>query len=186
MAPVDSRSRGALNGPILTSLTVAHVVAAALVWVCTPGQGQQQPPPVRQLGPITHVTGDSLASVAAVVQVSGGRVYVNDISARRVLLYDSTLASRTVVVDSSGASVNAYGARAGTLLPYRGDSVLLITPASLSMLVLTSDGRIARVMAMPPAENGIPVLIGSIFGTPGFDARGRLAYYFPVRPTPRH
>ncbi len=166
----------------MTARTVVSNAAAALTLLSTQGRAQQQQPPaVRQLGPITNVSRDSLASVTAAVQVSGGRVYVNDISARRVLLYDSTLASMTVVADSSGSSANAYGSRAGTLLPYRGDSALFITPAALSMLVLSPEGAITRTMAMPPAGGGLPALLGNIFGTPGFDARGRLAYYSPVR-----
>jgi hypothetical protein len=151
----------------------------------SPGAAQQAPsvppPPVRQLGPITGVSHDSLSSVAAAVHVAGGRVLVNDILARRVLLYDSTLSSMTVVADSANGGANSYGTRPGTLLAFHGDSALFITPAALSMLVLSPTGQITRTMAMPPSGNGLPALIGNIFGTPGFDARGRLAYFSPVR-----
>jgi len=127
------------------------------------------------------VTRDSLASVAAAVQVAGGRVYVNDITAHRVLLYDSTLDGARVVADSSGTAANAYGTTPGTLLPFHRDSALLVTPASLSMLVLSPAGTIARVMAMPSSgTRGLFSLIGSIFGTPGFDASGRLVYFLPA------
>src|SRR6185369_3189389 len=143
--------------------------------------GAQQPPPVRQINHVTAVSHDSLSAVATAVEVGGGKVYVNDILSRRVLLYDSTLAAPTVVADSDATSPNAYGARPGTLMPFRGDSALFITPASLSMLVLNPRGEIARVMAMPPSNNGIPALLGNIFGTPGFDARGRLVYFSPIR-----
>ena len=144
----------------------------------------QQPsvPPVRQLGPIIGVSKDSLSSVAAAVPVAGGRIFVNDILARRVLLYDSTLSGLMVVADSASGSANAYGARPGTLLAFRGDSALLITPAAQSMLVLGPTGQITRVMAMPPSGGPMGgALIGNIFGTPGFDAQGRLAYFSPIR-----
>jgi hypothetical protein len=152
-------------------------------------QPTQAPPPVRALGPIMAVTKDSFVAVTGAVQVSGGRVFVNDIIGHRVVLYDSTLAKAIVVADSTGATANAYGNRPGTLLPFHGDSALLITPGSLSMLVLSPAGTIARTMAMPPAGNAGPLaLIGNVFGTPGFDARGRLAYFssnrFMVRPPP--
>jgi hypothetical protein len=160
---------------------MTSIAAAALVCLSTPGRAQQQPPAVRPIGQITNVSRDSLGSVTAAVQVSGGRVYVNDITARRVLLYDSTLSSMTVVADSASGGANAYGSRPGTLLRFRGDSALFITPASLSMLVLSPEGAITRTMAMPPAGGGLPALLGNIFGTPGFDARGRLAYFSPVR-----
>lgn len=165
----------------MTPRIVVLVAAAALLCVSRPCLArQQQPPPVRPLGTITGVTKDSLASVSAAVQVSGARVFVNDILARRVLLYDSTLANAVVVADSSGATANAYGSQPGTLLRYRGDSALFISPGTLSMLVLSPAGAITRVMAMPPSGGGLPALIGAIFGTPGFDGRGRLAYYAPV------
>jgi hypothetical protein len=156
-------------------------IAAALVGLSTTGRAQQQPPPVRPLGPITNVSRDSLSSVTAAVEVAGGRVYVNDIIGRRVMLYDCTLSSMTEVADYASGGANAYGSRPGTLLRYRGDSALFITPAALSMLVLSPAGTIVRTMAMPPSGGGLPALLGSIFGTPGFDAHGRLAYYSPVR-----
>jgi hypothetical protein len=148
------------------------------------GLGAQTPPapPVRQIGAVTAVSHDSLSAVTTAVEVAGGRIYVNDIINHRVLLYDSTLGSATVVADSDPASPNAYGARPGTLMPFHHDSALFITPASLSMLVLSPAGQIARVMAMPPSGGGgIPALIGSIFGTPGFDTQGRLVYFSPIR-----
>lgn len=160
---------------------ITLLAAASLGGIIAPLTGQQ--PPVRQLTAVTAASRESLASVAAAVEVPGGRVYVNDILARRVLLFDSTLASHTVIADSDGTVGEAYGARPGTLLPFRRDSALLITPASLGMLVLGPEGRVARVMAMPPSGSGIPALIGSIFGTPGFDARGRLVFFSPVRIT---
>jgi len=166
----------------MTARQIATLAATALALVGSPARAQQQqPPPIRHIGQITNVSHDSLASVAAAVQVAGGRVYVNDISARRVLLYDSSLTTMTVVADSTSGGANAYGSRPGTLLRYRGDSALFITPAALSMLVLSPEGAITRTMAMPPAGGGLPALIGNVFGTPGFDASGRLAYYSPVR-----
>ena len=141
----------------------------------------QQPPPVRQLTAVTAYSRDTLQAVTTAVEVSGGKVFVNDITGHRVLMYDSTLAHALVVADSDPASPNAYGSRPGTLMPFHGDSALFITPGSLSMLVLNPAGQIARVMAMPPSNGGIPALLGSIFGTPGFDDHGRLVYFAPIR-----
>lgn len=158
-------------GPAFGAASV--VLAAAL--------HAQQPPAVRQINTVTAMSRDSLSAVTAAVEVAGGRVFVNDIIGRRVLMYDSTLANAVVVADSDASSPNAYGARPGTLMPFRGDSALFITPATLSMQVLGPTGQITRVMAMPSSgRGGIPALIGNIFGTPGFDARGRLVYFSPV------
>jgi len=167
----------------MTARAAVSLLALACVAAVTPGRAQQQPPAVRPLGPITSVSKDSLESVAAAVEVAGGGVFVNDISARRLLLFDSTLQGSRVILDSAGEGASAYGGFPGSLLPYHGDSALFIAPQALSMLVLGPSGAVVRVMAVPPSGGGLPALIGNIFGTPGFDAQGRLVYFSPVRVT---
>jgi hypothetical protein len=130
---------------------------------------------VRHLGRLERVSTVPSASAAQAVAISGGRVFVNDISGRRVLLLDSTLAVTTVVADTTGATANAYGRQAGTLIRFRGDSVLFIDPASLSMLVLGPTGKPVRVLAIPRSDDA-QMMIGNVFGIPGFDARGRFLY----------
>src|SRR5205085_10883972 len=108
-----------------------------------------RPSAIRPLGRIERVSTDSLASVARALPMPGGRVLVNDITAHRLLLFDSTLSHPVVIADQTGATGNAYGDQVGTLIAYRGDSALFIDPASLSMLVVNPTGKIARVMAIP-------------------------------------
>jgi hypothetical protein len=137
-----------------------------------------QLPPVRQIAPAATMTSEKLGAVSTIRRLSDGRVLVNDIIGRRVLLFDSTLRAFTVVADTTSATGNAYGARAGGLITYRGDSTLFVDPASLSMLVIDPNGKIARVMSAPRA-NDASFLIGGPFGTPGFDPQGRLVYRAP-------
>jgi hypothetical protein len=158
-----------------------YLLTSASVLSLTPAAVGQQGPPIRDLGSPTAVSRDPLASVAAVVEVAAGHVYVNDITAHRLLYFDSSLAHGVVIADSTGTNGESYGERPATLLSFRGDSALLIMPASLSMLVLSPQGRVVRTMAMPPVPSDVPVLIGNIFGTPGFDSRARMIYFAPVR-----
>lgn len=146
--------------------------------ICSSIAAAQSLPPIRQLGPVTAVTKDSLGAISTVRQLSDGRVLINDIIGRRVILFDSTLASETVVADTTSATANAYGTRPGGLIAYRGDSTLFIDPASLSMLLIDPSGKIARVMSAPRAQD-VGFLIGGPFGTPGFDPQGRLVYRAP-------
>jgi hypothetical protein len=141
----------------------------------------QQLPPIRALGPIVHTAAEKLGAVSTVRQLPDGRVLVNDIVGHRVLMFDSTLATATVVADSTSATGNAYGVRPGGLIAYHGDSTLFVDPASLSMLLIDPNGKIARVMSAPRA-NDAAFLVGGPFGTPGFDARGRLVYRGQNRP----
>jgi hypothetical protein len=116
-----------------------------------------------------------MGTVTTVIALPGGKVLVNDILKRRVLLMDSTFTQVTVVADSTSSTANAYGSRNGGLLPYRGDSALFVDPSSMSMLVINPDGKITRVMAAPRPED-VTFLVGGPNGTPGFDAKGRLVY----------
>ncbi len=136
--------------------------------------GAQQLPPVRS-AVATVRAAEPLGSLQSVRQLPGGRVLVNDMAKRRVLLFDSTLATFTVVADSTPATATAYSGRIGGLIPYRGDSTLFVDPQSLSMLLIDPAGRVGRVMSVPRPSEAY-ALTGLAFGVPGFDARGRLVY----------
>ena len=132
-------------------------------------------PPVRPLGPVIATSKGALGAVSAARQLPGGRVLVNDIAGRKVVLFDSTLAAFTIVADTTSATANAYSSRAGGLIGWKGDSTLFVDPQSLSMLVLDPAGKVARVMSAPRA-NDVNALIGGPTGLPAIDARGRLVY----------
>lgn len=140
----------------------------------------QQPPPVRQINSVTAISREPMLSVSAAIELAGGRVLVNDILGRRLLLFDTSLATATVVADSDAVSPRPYGMRPGSLLRFRGDSALFATPESGSMQVLGPNGRATRAIAMPNM-NDSPALLGNVFGTPGFDARGRLVFFARVK-----
>ncbi len=129
---------------------------------------------VRPLGAAVATSVETIGSLAAVRQLPGGNLLVNDQARRRVLLMDSTMRVIRVVADSTNAEAN-YGGRLGGLLAFRGDSTLFVDPASLSMLVIDPQGNVGRVMAAP-RPNDIMSLLGGPFGSAGFDAQGRLVY----------
>lgn len=153
---------------------------AALLLATVPAAAQSRLPAVRSLGPITARSAEPLGAVSAAVPLPDGRVLVNDVLQRRVVMFDSTLAQVTVVADTTSATANAYGARGGGLIGYRGDSALFIDPASLSMITVNPKGELTTVRAVPRA-NEITALSGAQ-GRPGFDAQGRLIYRATPRP----
>jgi hypothetical protein len=150
-----------------------YLILAASV-TATPLAAQTLPP-VRPLGATVARSTEPMGTVTTAIPLPGGKVLVNDILKRRVLLLDSSLTQVTVVADSTSSTANAYGARPGGLLSYRGDSALFVDPASMSMLVVNSEGKITRVMSAPRPQDVI-FLVGGPNGTPGFDAKGRLVY----------
>ena len=134
--------------------------------------GAQVGPSVRPLPRASATTSEPLASTSQVRALPGGRVLVNDATRRRLVLFDSTLKSFTVVADSAVGFHSPYGAAIGTLLPYRGDSSLLMDATSLSMLVIDPEGRIVRVRAIPRSQDA--TRISNMYT--GIDASGRIIY----------
>jgi len=139
------------------------------------GAQQAKLPPVRTLPAITARSSEALSAVATAVPLPGGKVLVNDILGRRVLLLDSMLVKIAIVADTTSATANAYGQRGAGLIGYNGDSALFIDPASLSMMVINPAGELTTVRAVPRA-NEIGFLVGGPNGRPGFDPSGRLYY----------
>lgn len=166
----------------LTSLALIAISASV-------AQAQQQSPAVatsggtttgsrvavRPLGDVVATAAESLGTVAGVRALPGGGVLVNDLSRRRVVMFDGTLASPTVIVDSASGAVNSYGPQPGGLIAYRGDSTLFVDPVSLSMLVIDPKGAVARVMSVPRSDDA-RALSGAIGANAGFDAKGRMIY----------
>lgn len=139
-------------------------------------------PPVRRIESAQAISTLSLGAITTVRQLSDGRVLLNDGTRRRLLLLDSTLAEVGIVLDSLTEVENAYGTRAGSLIPYRGDSTLFIDPVAYAILVLDEKGRIARVRSVPRAQdvNWLSSATGQ-YGYPGFDTKGRLVHRIPAQ-----
>ncbi|MCC6245022.1 MAG: hypothetical protein IT353_19420 [Gemmatimonadaceae bacterium] len=134
-------------------------------------------PAVRRIESAQAISTEPLGAITNVRHLSDGRVLLNDGTRRRLLMLDSTLKLVSVVLDSLTEVHNAYGTRAGTIIPYRGDSTMFIDPATLAMLVLDGSGAITRVRAVPRAQDISFITNANFqFGVPGFDAKGRLVH----------
>src|SRR6059058_2555606 len=88
-------------------------IGIALAWLGASICGAQTLPPIRQLGPVTAVAKEPLGAVSSVRHLPDGRVLVNDIIGRRVVMFDSALSTVTIVADTTSATANAYGVRPG-------------------------------------------------------------------------
>lgn len=163
-------------------LVAACIATAAMVW--PKETGGQSLPPIRSIGQVQRVSAPHrLSSAAAVRSLPDGRAIVNDIVGHRLVVFDSTFADVSVIIDSANTTGGTLGTQVGGIIPFRGDSTIFVDPSTLSLLVIDSRGRIARVMAAPRAD-GIAFLVGGPFGTPGFDAAGRLISRGTARAVP--
>jgi hypothetical protein len=135
-------------------------------------------PPVRPLGPIVATTTFPLESPTKIRPLSDGRVLVNDAKAKRVLLFDASLAHATIVADTTGETARAYGAQGGELFPYAGDSSLYLDMASRAFLVIDPSGKLGRAMPAPTLRGGaggggVAYLRSALYG-PTVDQHGNV------------
>jgi hypothetical protein len=155
-----------------------YLAALLLVAATASLAAAQQRPPIRQLGAVAAKSTEALGGATGIRQLSNGKVLVNDVAKRRVLMFDPSLANFAVIADSTSATANAYSGRIGGLIGYRGDSTIFVDPTSLSMLVIDGSGKIARVMSVPRPQDAIMLASGPTGGA-AFDASGRLVYRAP-------
>jgi hypothetical protein len=104
-----------------------------------------------------------------------GSIFINDVQRRQLLRFDATLQNVLVVADSAPGALMPYGQRPIGLIPYLGDSSIVVDPATLSMVVLDKDGKTVRVMASP-RTNDVNTLSNMNLGSHAFDQKGRLYY----------
>ena len=157
-----------------------QVIGVLIALFCAGSPVAAQQPPVRPLGPVVSKTSERFVSpVLTLRALPGGRVLVNDIGSRRVLLLDSALATSAVVADTTSATSNAYSGRMGGLFAFKADSTLFVDPQSLSMLVIDGAGKVTRVMSVPRSEDAFA--FAGMMGAPALDAGGRLVYRAPPR-----
>lgn len=149
------------------------------ILIATSAVAQQQPP-IRQLPPVAAKSSVQWNNILGVRALPGGRVLVNDIAGRKVVLLDSTLAPIRIVADTTPETSTAYSGRIASIIPFRGDSTLFVDPQSMSMMVVDPNGKMTRVMALPRAEDAA-ALGGLAAANAGLDANGRLIYRAPFR-----
>ncbi|MDB4874882.1 MAG: hypothetical protein JWM41_1328 [Gemmatimonadetes bacterium] len=152
----------------LTSLSLALLAATAPL-------GAQQALPIRLIATPDAASKQTLGLVAAVRQLPNGSVLVNDAAKRQLLMFDRSLATATVIADSTSGGANSYGPAAGAIIGYAADSTLFVDPRDLSMFVIDPAGNIARVAAVPRSQDA-GMLGSNTVGSPAFDGKGRLVY----------
>ncbi|MEO7361029.1 MAG: hypothetical protein ABI120_11915 [Gemmatimonadaceae bacterium] len=133
--------------------------------------------PTRALGAIVSKSTDSLGSNVIVRALSNGRVMVNDVNRRRVLLFEPSLSTFSLVVDSGSTTGTAMSSAvpSAQLIAYPGDSTLYVDFATQALLVIDGGGKVARVMALPRPNDAIYLAAGA-FGAAHVDPQGRLVY----------
>ncbi len=168
--PMNSISRTALRSAAGVVLSAATAVA------------QNAPPaapavqvPIRDVSAVISRSAQPLTSATMVRALSDGSVFVNDVQRRQLIKFDASLKNALVVADTAPGGLMPYPQRPIGMLPYLGDSTIVVDASTLSLVVLNKDGKTARIMASP-RPNDINTLSGVNLGSHAFDAKGRLYY----------
>ena len=144
--------------------------AFAIVAVST-GAAAQRRIPVIDLPTVTATTTETIGSVIGIRQLPDGRVLVDDGDRRQLRLFDRTLSTSTVVLDSTSGISNSYGRRPAPLVPYLADSTLFPDYAARALLVIDPGGRVGRTLALPNPND-----VGLVTRGSAIDPHGRLIY----------
>lgn len=170
-----------MNARRYTAMVLSSVVGCALMARAAAGQQATEQSkaasakvPVKQLGPVEARSAQSVNAVSMLRALPNGGIFVNDAQRRRLVYFDPTLQQETVIADTAGAPL-PYGQRPAGLLPYLGDSTIIVDPSTLSFVVLGPTGKVVKVMA-PPRINDINQLANANLGSNAFDSKGRLIY----------
>jgi len=165
-----------------TRWSAMGVLLGAATAAATPAAAQETPPtsptaqvPVRETTPAIARSAQPLGSANMVRPLSDGSVFVNDVQRRQLLRFDASLKNVSIIADTAPGALMPYGQRPIGLLPYTGDSTLVVDASTLSLVLLDKSGRTVRVMASP-RPNDINTLSNTNLGSHAFDAKGRLYY----------
>jgi hypothetical protein len=146
-----------------------------LVLIASTSAGAQSPP-IRSLPAPHAVSTLTFDFPTRIRELPNGRILVNDLGRRQLILFDSSLKVVAIVADSIPGAENYYGPYPAGLIPYVGDSSLFVDQSAVTMLIIDPNGKIARVASVPRAKD-----IGSLGDDihTGTDAKGRLLYRAP-------
>ena len=160
----------------------AYLSAFALILAAAPLGAQTIPAiPVRTLSAPTATTREPIFNVAGIKQLPDGRLVVNDPRRSRILLFDTTLTSYTLLLGSDSKDTPPTPT-ASPIIPYLGDSVLYVDIGARSFTVIEPSGRMGRTMA-PPVDQAISSMNGPTSGA--VDAHGNLIFKGMVYRTTR-
>lgn len=131
--------------------------------------------PLRETTPVIARSDKPLGQVNMLRALSDGSVFVNDAGKRQLLKLDANLKRVAVVADTAPGGLMPYGQRPIGLVPFQGDTTIVVDPSTMSFVVLDKQGKTLRVMASPRTQD-INLLSNTNLGTNAFDAKGRMYY----------
>lgn len=162
---------------ITTRLLQTGIAGTGALFAAATAQAQDSTVkvPVMQVAPVEARSARALGAVSSLRALPDGSVFINDASRRQLLRFDATLQDVRVIADTMPGSPLPYSQRTQGLLPYAGDSTIIVDPTTSALVVLNKDGKVSRIMASP-RNNDINLLSTANLGSNAFDTNGQLVY----------
>ena len=134
-----------------TPVTRALAATCNALALCADTTPAQQAIVTVELPAATARSTELLWNVLGVREFANGKLLVNDAGGRQLRLYDASLASSVVVLDSTSGTANSYGTRRVPLARFIGDSAMLPDVDAHALRIIDANGRVARSVALGDA-----------------------------------
>jgi hypothetical protein len=171
-APVDTTPPSGLD---MLKTPIRHAITALTCSIAAPQVAStQQGIPIVSVTPAVAKTTQTLGAVLGVRELPDGKVLVNDAGRRQIKIFEPSLASATITLDSAAGGSNSYGPRRGQIFPYLGDSTAFTEIVTRDVLLLDRSGRVARALATPQFDDGITPFAQQFPMPTAIDNQGRL------------
>jgi hypothetical protein len=139
----------------------------------TPEKPQSGVPIFGVSAPLARTT-TTLGAILGVRELPDERLLVNDAGRRQIKIFEPSLSSAVVGLDSTPGTSYSYGPRPSMIVAYFGDSTLIGDNAARSALVLDRDGHVARALATPEWDDGWVPFPQPFPAPQAMDQKGRL------------
>lgn len=165
-----------MNSRTLSASTLLLAIApAALMAQNAPPSSPKANVPLREVTDVIARSDRGFQNINAMRALSDGGVIVNDGQRRQLLRFDATLKNVVTIADTAPGAIMPYGMRPLGVIPFAGDSTIIVDGSTMSLVLIDAKGKTVRVMASP-RPNDINPLTNMNLGTNAFDAQGRMYY----------
>lgn len=120
----------------------------------TKAETAQQGIPIVSVQTSTAKSTIRLGGILGLRELSDGHVVVNDLGQRRIKVFDKSLGTMSIGLDSAPGSSRSYGTQQAFIMRWSGDSTLFAAVAAREALVLDPEGKVSRAVALPTYDNG--------------------------------
>ena len=103
--------------------------------------------PLREVTDVIARSERGFQNISAMRALSDGGVIVNDGQRRQLLRFDASLKNVVTIADTAAGALMPYGMRPLGVIPFAGDSTIIVDGSTMSLVLIDAHGKTVRVMA---------------------------------------